>query len=147
YNVPYEIRLQKALEEDMLAPFHYYGVSDFEVDGEAISDFSSFSTLVAPQRVTHLVEAIARYGHAGQSVRGLMFCSRQEEARELSELLNQRTVHGKTLRTRALTGDDPVPVREHVVQQLEAGELDYIITVGIFDEGIDIRTVNQVVML
>lgn len=147
YNVPYEIRLQKALEEDMLAPFHYYGVSDFEVDGEAISDFSSFSTLVAPQRVTHLVEAIARYGHAGQSVRGLMFCSRKEEARELSELLNQRTVHGKTLRTRALTGDDPVPVREHVVQQLEAGELDYIITVDVFNEGIDIRTVNQVVML
>ncbi|WP_019158439.1 DUF3427 domain-containing protein [Brevibacterium senegalense] len=147
YNVPYEIRLQKALEEDMLAPFHYYGVTDFEVDGEAISDFSSFSALVAPQRVTHLVEAIERYGHAGQSVRGLMFCSRKDEARELSELLNQRTVHGKTLRTRALTGDDPVPVRENVVQQLEAGELDYIITVDVFNEGIDIRTVNQVVML
>lgn len=147
YNVPYEIRLQKALEEDMLAPFHYYGVTDFEMDGEVISDTSTLSSLVAPERVEHLLQAIKRYGHAGDKVRGLMFCSRKDEALELSERLNQRTVHERQLRTRALTGDDPVAVRERVVNQLEDGELDYIITVDVFNEGIDIRTVNQVVML
>lgn len=147
YNVPYEIRLQKALEEDMLAPFHYYGVTDFEVDGEVISDASKLSTLVAPDRVNHLIYAIETYGHVGDKVRGLMFCSRKDEAIELSSLLNQREVHGRRLRTRTLTGDDPVPVRETVVSQLEAGALDYIITVDVFNEGIDIRTVNQVVML
>lgn len=31
-NIPYEIRLQKALEEDLLCPFHYYGLSDLTVN-------------------------------------------------------------------------------------------------------------------
>lgn len=147
FNVPYEIRLQRALEADMLAPFHYYGVTDFEMGGEVISDTSRLSTLVAPERVTHLLKAIETYGHVGDPVRGLMFCSRKDEARELSTLLNQRTVHGRQLRTRALTGEDSVQTREAVVHQLENGSLDYIITVDVFNEGIDIRTVNQVVML
>ena len=34
YNIAYEIRLQEALEEDMLCPFHYFGVTDFEYNGE-----------------------------------------------------------------------------------------------------------------
>ncbi|WP_260848267.1 DUF3427 domain-containing protein [Brevibacterium aurantiacum] len=147
FNVPYEIRLQKALEEDMLAPFHYYGVTDFELGGEVISDASQLKDLVASERVTHVLNAIETYGHAGAAVKGLMFCSRKEEANELSRLLNQRAVHGRTLRTRALTGDDPIPIREAVVDDLEAGRLDYIITVDVFNEGIDIRSVNQVVML
>lgn len=147
FNVPYEIRLQEALEEDMLAPFHYYGVTDFEADGEVISDVSKLKDLVAPERVKHLLNAIKTYGHAGAPAKGLMFCSRKDEAAELSRLLNQRRVHGSLLRTRALTGDDPVAVREAVVDDLEAGLLDYILTVDVFNEGIDIRSVNQVVML
>lgn len=148
YNVPYEIRLQKALEEDMLAPFHYYGVMDFETaDGEVVSDVSQLSLLIAPERVEHMLRAITRYGHAGVPVRGLVFCSRKDEASELSRLLNVRSVHGRRLRTRALTGDDPIHVRESVVDDLERGELDYIVTVDVFNEGIDIPTVNQVVML
>lgn len=147
YNVPYEIRLQKALEADMLAPFHYCGVTDFEIGGEVISDASQLTALIAPERVAHLLKAIERYGHVGDPVCGLMFCSRKDEAHELSTLLNQSTVHGKLLRTRALTGEDSVETRERVVAQLENGGLDYIITVDVFNEGIDIRTVNQVVML
>lgn len=147
FNVPYEIRLQTALEEDMLAPFHYYGVTDFERGGEVINDMSQLGQLVAPERAAHIVTALETYGHAGVPVRGLMFCSRKDEAAELSRLLNRSSVHGRQLRTRVLTGDDPIPVREQVVQQLEAGEVDYILTVDVFNEGIDIPTVNQVVML
>ena len=33
YNVPYEIRLQHALDEGMLSPFHYYGVADIRSVG------------------------------------------------------------------------------------------------------------------
>ncbi|GAA1819253.1 DEAD/DEAH box helicase [Brevibacterium celere] len=147
FNVPYEIRLQKALDEDMLAPFHYYGIADFELNGQLISDASILRDLVSEERVAHLVDAIEIYGHAGAAVKGLIFCSRKEEATELSRLLNEREVHGKQLRTRALTGDDPVAMRESVVNQLEAGHLDYILTVDVFNEGIDIRSVNQVIML
>ena len=148
FNVPYEIRLQKALEADMLAPFHYYGVTDFETEsGEVIDQLADLSRLVASERVDHLIKTIEKYGHAGAPVRGLIFCSKNAEAAELSDLLNLREVHGKPLRTRALSGRDSVDEREKTVQMLERGELDYIATVDIFNEGIDIPSVNQVVML
>ncbi len=148
FNVPYEIRLQKALEANMLAPFHYYGVTDFETEnGEVIDQRAELSRLVASERVEHLIKTIERYGHVGLPVRGLIFCSRNAEAEELSRLLNLRKVHGKKLRTRALSGRDSIDEREKAVQMLEFGELDYIATVDIFNEGIDIPSVNQVVML
>ncbi len=147
HNVPYEIRLQTALEEGMLAPFHYYGVTDFERDGEVIDEFTELGRLVAPERAEHLVKALETYGHVGVPVRGLMFCSRKDEAAELSRILNSSTVHGNLLRTKVLTGDDAIPEREQAVVELESGQLDYLLTVDIFNEGIDIPTINQVVML
>jgi superfamily II DNA or RNA helicase/HKD family nuclease len=148
FNVPYEIRLNKALEADMLVPFHYYGVTDVEFDdGSTVDEQSSLFQLAGAIRVDHIIDAVSTYGHAGVPVRGLMFCSRKEEARALSEALNERSVFGRQLRTTALTGDDSIERREQVVDQLEAGELDYILTVDIFNEGVDIPSVNQIVML
>lgn len=148
FNVPYEIRLQRALEEEMLAPFHYYGVTDYvDADGTVIDDTASLSKLVSAERVDHLLKAIKKYGHVGVPVRGLMFCSKKDEAHQLSSLLNQHSLKDRPLRTRALTGDDSIEMREAVVRELESGLLDYIITVDIFNEGIDIPSVNQVVML
>lgn len=142
YNVAYEIRLQEALEEDMLCPFHYFGVTDFEIDGEVIDDATILSKLVTEERVDHIIKKITYYGHSGNQVRGLMFCSRKDEAEKLSNALNERG-----LRTIALTGDDSQEERARRVTQLESGILDYILTVDIFNEGIDIPSINQVVML
>ncbi|MCC2028586.1 DEAD/DEAH box helicase [Microbacterium sp. YMB-B2] len=147
FNVPYEIRLQQALKEEMLAPFHYYGVTDFVIDDEVIDDASQLASLVAPERADHIIRAIETYGHVGSPTRGLLFCGRTTEAQELSRLLNERNVHGRRLRTVALTGADTVETRNAAVTQLESGELDYIVTVDVFNEGIDIPSVNQVVML
>ncbi|WP_269938068.1 DUF3427 domain-containing protein [Arthrobacter sp. HY1533] len=147
YNVPYEIRLQAALEAEMLVPFHYYGVTDYvEADGTTVDETSNLSRLVAPERVAYLIQAIKTYGHVGPT-RGLMFCSRRDEAHELSRLLNEYFVNGAKLRTQVLTGKDSVEFRNETVERLEAGGLDYILTVDIFNEGIDIPSVNQVVML
>lgn len=147
FNVPYEIRLQQALEEDMLAPFHYYGVTDFVRGDEVIDDASQLVSLVAPERADHIIKAVETYGHVGSPTRGLIFCSRTDEAQELVRLLNERKVHDHRLRTVALTGKDSIEAREAVVARLEAGELDYVVTVDVFNEGIDIPSVNQVVML
>ena len=142
YNIAYEIRLQEALEEGMLCPFHYFGVTDFEHNGATIEDTTMLKDLVAKERVDHILEKINYYGFSGDRIRGLMFCSRKAEAVELSNILN-----GRGLRTVALTGDDSQEDRERRVTQLENGILDYILTVDIFNEGIDIPSVNQVVML
>ncbi|WEK54682.1 MAG: DEAD/DEAH box helicase [Candidatus Cohnella colombiensis] len=142
YNVAYEIRLQEALEEDMLCPFHYFGVTDFEYNGQIIDDATVLAKLVTEERVDHMIEKIEYYGFSGEKVKGLIFCSRKEEAIKLSHMMNARGY-----RTVALTGEDDVTHRETQMRDLEEGILEYIITVDIFNEGIDIPSVNQVVML
>lgn len=142
YNIAYEIRLQQALEEDMLCPFHYFGVTDFIHEGKIIDDTSLLDQLVNSDRIDHILEKVKYYGFSGDRVRGLIFCSRKDEAIKLSHMLNN-----ENYRTEALTGDDTQSKRESSVNKLEAGELDYIITVDIFNEGIDIPSINQVVML
>ena len=51
YNIAYEIRLQAALEEEMLCPFHYFGVTDYERDGEIIDDATDLRLLASKERV------------------------------------------------------------------------------------------------
>lgn len=147
YNVPYEIRLETALEANMLVPFHYYGVTDYITpDNQTIEDTSKIGTLLAPERVKHLRRMLERYGHT-RGVRGLIFCSSVAEATNLSKLLNQEVVHGKKLVTRPLLGSSSMSEREEAIASLNSGMLDYILTVDIFNEGIDIPAVNQVVFL
>lgn len=143
-NIAYEIRLQKAMEEDLLCPFHYYGLSDLTVNGEVIDDKSDFSKLVCDERIKHIERSINLYRNFAYPVKGLIFCSRVEEAKELSEKLNKDGYF-----TKYLTGDNSDSEREKVIQELESDEnpLQYIISVDIFNEGVDIPSVNQVVML
>ena len=61
--------------------------------------------------------------------------------------MNEVEFRGAPLRTVAVTGDDSVQHRERVVIDLESGHLDYILTVDVFNEGIDIPSINQVIMM
>lgn len=142
YNVAYEIRLQEALDNNLLCPFMYFGVTDIEVNGQLLGEDASFNQLTSEARVEHILNKLDYYGHQGEKLRGLIFCSRKDEAHELSRLMNNRG-----LKTVALTGDDNENYREQTIRSLEHGTIDYILTVDIFNEGIDIPSVNQVVML
>ncbi len=142
YNIAYEIRLQNALDNDMLCPFIYFGVKDIEIEGQLINEKTTIANLTSEERVKHIIKKIDFYGVSGEKVKGLMFCSSKQEAHDLASKLNQKGKH-----CRALTGEDNMETRNEVVAQLEKGEIDYILTVDIFNEGIDIPSVNQVVML
>ncbi|WP_143317463.1 DEAD/DEAH box helicase [Clostridium sp. HBUAS56017] len=146
HNIAYEIRLQQALEEDLLCPFHYFGITDISIDGNTLDDNTDFKHLVDDQRVNHILDKINFYGYCGNKVNGLIFCSNKKEAKELSNKFNERG-----LRTLALTGENTQEERDDAISRLEQDEninsLDYIFTVDIFNEGVDIPAVNQVVML
>ncbi len=145
YNIAYEIRLQQAMEYDLLCPFHYYGITDMTIDDHVIDDKSDFNLLVDEKRVDYVIDKINDYGYSGDRVHGLIFVSRKEEAHRLSEMFNQRGFN-----TCALTGEASEKQRQEAMDSLESnedGSLDYIFTVDIFNEGIDIPKVNQVVML
>lgn len=146
YNIAYEIRLNQAMEANLLCPFHYFGIVDISVDGQPLSDNADFRYLTCEERVDNIIKNAEYYGYSGHRVKGLIFCSKKEEAKQLSVELNKRGY-----RTVALTGEDDIERRIECVDRLEMesgdGCLDYIITVDIFNEGIDIPSVNQVIML
>ena len=142
YNVPYEIRLQEALEEEMLVPFHYIGVSDYTYNGEVIDDNTNLKYLVSEERVKYVVEQSKYYGYDGDVLHGLVFVSRKEEADEIAKLLTKNGYPSQML-----SGEDNQEQREQAIEKLKNGELTYLVTVDIFNEGIDIPFINQVIMM
>lgn len=150
HQIAYEIRLQNAMEEDLLCPFHYFGITDLEVIADAGKSseqkIENFRYLTSDERVLNVMKQAEFFGHSGDRVKGLIFCSRIDEAKELSVKFNE-----KGWRTLVLSGSDSETVRAAAIERL-AGDnvedaLDYIISVDIFSEGVDVPEINQVIML
>ncbi len=161
HNIAYELRLQGALEEELLCPFHYFGIREFLTDAGEAGELADFARLACDERVDYILREASFHGWSGSRVKGLVFCRTNEEARALSDAFNRRG-----LRTLALSGADSQSAREAAIERLTADEplvtgtvteavrerserepLDYIFTVDIFNEGVDIPDVNQVLLL
>ena len=157
YNVAYEIRLPQALEEDMLCPFHYVGISDYTFKdnrvNEAIDSYNNekgnhkneqkiVEQLSSQERVKYILDQTKYYGYSGDVLHGLIFCSGVAESVSLAKELTRQGYPSK-----ALSGNDSEVKRRSVVKDLEKGIIKYIVTVDIFNEGIDIPCINQVVFL
>ncbi|QNQ81642.1 DUF3427 domain-containing protein [Lactobacillus sp. PV037] len=142
YNLAFEIRLADALKQGMLTPFHYVGVQDYEANDEVITETSNLRKLTSEARVNYLLKEIQYYGYSGEKARGLVFCSKLDEAAELAKLFTQNG-HPAF----ALTNADSNKRRQEVVNQLKSGAIEYIFTVDLFNEGIDIPELNQIIML
>ncbi|EOD4396344.1 DEAD/DEAH box helicase [Staphylococcus aureus] len=142
YNIAYEIRLQAALESDILCPFHYFGVTDYVHQGIKEDDVTKLRYLTSDERVNYIIQKTDYYGYSGEILQGLIFVSSKKEAYDLEDKLSS-----KGIKSVALTGDDSVNYRQIVIEKLKEGKINYIITVDLFNEGIDIPEVNQVVML
>lgn len=155
YNIVYEIRLQQAMEENLLCPFHYFGITDLSIIDDQENGQYDFSMLTSNERVKHIVEQATYYGYSGEKVKGLIFCRSIRESEVLSDRLNH-TINpetGRYYRTIALNGSASEDQRQEAFERLAADEngalqpLDYILSVEILNEGIDIIEVNQVLML
>jgi len=146
HNIAYEIRLQKALEIDILSPFHYFGVTDLSINGREVEEKSEFNLLTSKERVDRIIEQSQFYSCDDGNIRGLVFCSKVEVAKELSRQFNQRG-----FKSISLSGESSEEQRSDAIDALESDDtkekIDYIFTVDIFNEGIDIPRVNQVIML
>ena len=159
HQIAYEIRLQQAMEENLLCPFHYFGITDISIIGDDKN--RDFSVLTCDERVRHIVEQANYYGYSGDRVKGLIFCSSINESEALSEKMNHtiNPATGKYYRTIALNGSASESEREEAFERLAMyenedisytnnnGPLDYILSVEILNEGVDIVEVNQVIML
>ena len=150
HQIAYEIRLQHAMEDDLLCPFHYFGITDLEIiadEGKSKEEkLENFRYLTSDERVANVMKQADYFGYSGNRVKGLIFCSRNKEAHELSRKFNE-----KGWRTLVLTGENSEEERAAAIERLAGEEaddaIDYIISVDIFSEGVDVPEINQVIML
>lgn len=142
YHLAYEILLLDSLDHDLLVPFHYIGVTDYEKDGTVIDDKTSLKYLVSDERVDYIINKTNYYGPRNTEVHGLIFVSHVTEGRELAAKLTDKGINAQFV-----SAEDTVESRENAVRELTDGKLQYIITVDIFNEGVDIPILNQIVMM
>lgn len=134
-NIAYEIRLYDALENNFLTPFRYFGISD----QNSSEDISSFDW---ETRVNFILGKSKFYGYSGEFLSCVIFVRSIKEAKLMENSLLQRR-----LKAKSIIGSTKNEEREHIIDEFEKGNLNYIITVDIFNEGIDIPCINQVIFL
>lgn len=145
YNIAYEIRLKKAMECNLVCPFHYFGISDLEINGEMVNNDTNFNHLISDERVLKIKEASERFGTDNGELRALVFCSNVDEAKKLAEKMNRLGVQSL-----ALSGANTTAQRTAAIESISSDQndrIEMIFTVDIFNEGIDIPKINQVIFL
>ncbi|MCE5221511.1 MAG: DEAD/DEAH box helicase [Clostridium sp.] len=147
-NIALEVRLREALELNLVIPFHYFGITDIEgidlkdVDMDDIKEISK--RLKVNERVDFIIEKMNFYGHDGDKRKCIGFCVGIDHAIYMAEEFNKRGI-----KSVYLTGQNSAEEREHYIKRLESedDDLEVIFTVDIFNEGVDIPSVNLVLML
>ncbi len=147
-NIALEIRLREAMESDLVVPFHYFGIT--EIDEVDLSNLDPrdendlVSRLCINERVDYIIEKMNYYGHDGKKCKTLGFCQNVRHARFMEEQFNLRSI-----RSISITGENSILERENAIRDLEDDNnpLEVIFTVDVFNEGIDIPSVNNVLML
>lgn len=145
-----ELRLWDAIDQHRLAPFTYYGVHDGldlrEVPwrrGRGYDTEGLTNLLTANDAWAHLVLAQldAKVDDTSR-MRALGFCVSIEHARFMS-----RVFEAAGIRARAIWADSSETERQAALRALANGELNILFSVDLFNEGVDVPTVDTVLFL
>ncbi|MFW0712497.1 DEAD/DEAH box helicase [Aliarcobacter butzleri] len=147
-NIALDIRLNDALEHNLIVPFHYYGINDIQsIDYENV-DLTKIDLLAkllsVNKRVDFIIDKMNFYSNSGNKRKVLGFCVSKEHCNFMSEEFNKKGINSITL-----TSEDTISKREESIKRLENenDSLEVIFTVDIFNEGIDIPSINMVLFL
>ncbi len=149
-----EIRLPEALEEKLLCPFHYFGVTDSvdlaeeafwrngRYDATALEAVFTGDDIRARQRLDTILTALYRYQPDLAGVRGVGFCAGVKHARYMAEHFNRAGI-----RSAVIVGDTPKDERAESLRRFQRGELTFLFTVDVLSEGVDVPAINLVLFL
>lgn len=146
-NIALEMRLRDSLREDLVLPFHYFGITDVTTDLKDI-DLTKIDEvakkLSIKDRVDFVIEKMEHYGYSGLKRKCLAFCMNKAHAEYMAFEFNAFGYPSI-----CLTGDSTEHERRTTIQKLESqtDPLEFVFTVDIFNEGVDIPSVNLVLML
>ena len=148
YNVPYEISLKEAINKGMLVPFHYYGIYDD-------TDYSSLHVVRGRYDEkelnetyignVHRHEMIYKYYCKYGSKQALGFCCSREHAEEMAKDFSSRGIQSVAV----YSGDqgEYAEERSTAIRKLSDGDIRVIFSVDMFNEGVDITSLDMVMFL
>ncbi|MBR0461535.1 MAG: DUF3427 domain-containing protein [Erysipelotrichaceae bacterium] len=143
-NVPFELRLRDAILNDLVVPFHYYGIRDELID-YGIDDKNKLSTNIAEAKnVDFISQEIEKYRPNDEKLKAIAFCTNIAHCRLMA---NELAMKGYS--TVALTGSDNTGERIKAFNDLQDNnnDLEIICAVDILNEGVDIPAINMVLFL
>lgn len=143
-NVPFELRLRDAINNDLVVPFHYYGIRDQLVDYSSKDKMTIAKNIAEQNNIEFIKSQIEKYRKPGEKLKCIAFCTNIQSCRLMAEELYEEGYH-----TISLTGINDTGVRIKAFKDLqdENNLLEIICTVDILNEGVDIPQVNMVLFL
>lgn len=144
-----EMRLWEALENELLSPFHYFGISDNTdlstvewkrgaYDETALSNVLTGNAARARLIVKAVEEKIVEPG----AMRALGFCVSVAHAHFMAEYFRSAGLNAL-----ALSGETPAEQRRQALADLRSGALQVVFSVDLFNEGLDIPDVDTLLLL
>lgn len=144
-NIPYELRLRDAIINDLIVPFHYYGIRDELID-YGLSDSVErrmIAQIATPDNCDFIHQQIEKHRPEGKKLKALAFCRNIQHARMMAENLEDY-YHTAYLTGKNKTGER---IRAYNDLQNDQKDLEILFAVDILNEGVDIPGVNMVLFL
>ena len=149
YNLVGEMGMRKAMEKDLIVPFHYFGVNDITVDYEKIPyrngkyDEEKLSKdLSVSIRTDYIVEKMEKFGYDGKYMSGIAFCQNIKHA-----LYMKNEFLRKDYKSELLTSKTNLTERSKILESFRNKEIEILCVVDILNEGIDIPDINLLLFL
>ncbi|NLD26872.1 MAG: DEAD/DEAH box helicase family protein, partial [Acholeplasmataceae bacterium] len=142
-NLPYELRLREALENDLVVPFRYFGINDSLLDYSEENPSALIKQIADDLHCEFIKENIEKHRPSGK-LKAIGFCRSIEHARIMTEKMNLLGYHTTFLSGRSDTGE-----RLKAFSDLQADDrmLEIIFTVDLLNEGVDIPAINMALFL
>lgn len=143
-NVPFELRLRDAINNDLVVPFHYYGIRDQLVDYSSKDKMTIAKNIANQNNIEFIKSQIEKHRKPGEKLKCIAFCTNIQSCKLMAEELYEEGYH-----TISLTGINDTGVRIKAFKDLQNENelLEIICTVDILNEGVDIPRVNMVLFL
>ena len=152
YRVAYELRLWDALKLQLLSPMHYFGINDEtdltrvqwsrnsrDYDVAALGDFY---VKAGDKRIKLILRELNKRVFDLSTMKALGFCVNIQHAHYMAEHFN---AHG--IPAQAIDHKMSPQQRANAILKLQAGEVKILFAVDIFNEGVDIPSVNTLLLL
>ena len=143
-NVPFELRLRDAISNDLIVPFHYYGIRDQFVDYKSKDKMYIANQIAKQVNVEFIKDQIEKYRKPNEKLKCIAFCTNIQSSKLMAEELLE-----EGYQTVSLTGVNDTAMRMKAFNDLQddTNPLEIICTVDILNEGVDIPQVNMVLFL